>query len=56
MERKLVISCRIMHNLIKINHTVKCDEQFHRLTNGANRWMDGLTQRYVHTFGSCNTV
>ena len=31
MESKLAISCRMMHNLIKIHHTVKSYEEFHRL-------------------------
>ena len=34
MESKLVISCRMVHNLIKIHHTVKSYEQFHCLTKG----------------------
>ena len=43
MESKLVISCRMMHNLIKIHHAVKSYEQFHWLTKGTNEQMDGWT-------------
>ena len=42
MECKLVIYCRMMHNLIKIHHMVKSYEQFHRLTKGDEQ-MDGRT-------------
>ena len=38
MESKLVISCRMMHDLIKIHHMVKSYEQFLCL-----RLMDGQT-------------
>ena len=57
MERELVISCRMMHNLIKLHHVIKSYEQFHRLTTA-----DGQTDRWtytaikVHTCESCNTV
>ena len=42
MECKLAISCRMMHTLIKIHHTVKSYEQFHWLTMGDEQ-MDGRT-------------
>ena len=44
MESKLVISCRMMHNLIKIHHMVKSYEQFHPLTK-ADEQMDGRTHK-----------
>ena len=47
----VLISCRMMHNLIK-----RVVSYFTDRLRGANRWMDGLMQHYVHTCGSCNTV
>ena len=40
MESKLVISCRMVHNWIKIYHAIKSYEHFHLLTT------DGRT--YLH--------
>ena len=45
MERKLVISCRMMHNLIKLHHVVKSYEQCHSLTTVDGQTDSGLTQR-----------
>ena len=42
MESKLVISCRKVHNLIKIHHTVKSYYQFHCLTK-VDEQIDGWT-------------
>ena len=54
---KLVISCRMMHNLIKkITTWLRVMSNFIERLRRTNRWMDGFTQRYVHTCGSCNTV
>ena len=51
MKSKLIISCRIMHNLIK-----RVMSYFTDWLRGKNRWMDGLIHHYVYTCGSCNTV
>ena len=40
MESKLVVSCRMMHNLIKLHPAVKSYGQFHWLTKGGEQ-MDG---------------
>ena len=50
MENKLVISCRMMHNLIKIYHVVQELLAFSLIDQGGtDEWMDGLTQRLLYT-------
>ena len=51
MKSKFIISCKMMHNLIK-----RVMSYFTDLLRGTNRWMDGLVRHYVHTYGWCNTV
>ena len=54
MVRKLVISCRMMHNLVEIHHVVKNYEQFTDLLQWTDRWTH--TAILVHTSVSGKTV
>ena len=56
MESKLVISCRMMHNLIKIHHMVRCEARNSWLKPDDCLWLDPSWFNYWFALAQARSV